>query len=125
MRKEINCNEIAKAIGPYSHSVMAEGKFLFLSGQVSMDSFGNLIGEDIQSQTLKALENLKSVVETAGGKIENIVKTTVLMQDLSLFTDMNKVYAEFFGETKPARATFEVSRLPKDAMIEIEAIAVI
>ena len=125
MRKEINCNDIAKAIGPYSHSVLAEGKFLFISGQISMDLNGNLVGDSIETQTLGALEKVRLVVENAGGKIENIVKTTVLMKDLSQFTDMNNVYAKFFGETKPARATFEVSRLPKDAMIEIEAIAVL
>lgn len=125
MRKEINCNDIAKAIGPYSHSVLAEGKFLFISGQISMDLNGNLVGDSIETQTLGALEKVRLVVENAGGKIENIVKTTVLMKDLSQFTEMNDVYAKFFGETKPARATFEVSRLPKDAMIEIEAIAVL
>lgn len=125
MKKEINSNEIAKAIGPYSHSVMAEGKFIFISGQIALDKDGNMVGADVKSQTIKSLDNLKKVVENAGGSVESIVKTTVLMKDLSHFIEMNTIYAEFFGESKPARAAYEVSRLPKDALIEIEAIAVL
>jgi 2-iminobutanoate/2-iminopropanoate deaminase len=125
MKREINSDKIAKAIGPYSHSVMAEGKFIFISGQIALDIDGNMKGDTVKEQTEKALSNLKLVVENAGGSIESIVKTTVLMKDLSHFTEMNTIYAEFFGNSKPARAAYEVSRLPKDALIEIEAIAVI
>ena len=125
MKKEINSSEIAKAIGPYSHSVLAEGKFIFISGQIALDIEGNMVGEDVKTQTIKALDNLKKVVENAGGSIDSIVKTTVLMKNLTHFADMNVIYAEFFGESKPARAAYEVSRLPKDALIEIEAIAVL
>lgn len=125
MRKELNCDLISKAIGPYSHSVLAEGKFVFISGQIGLDKDGIMVGDNIEIQTMKCLENLKLVVENAGGHIENIVKTTVLLKDMNDFAIMNKIYSEFFKETKPARAAYEVSRLPKDALIEIEAIAVL
>ena len=123
MKKEINSNKISKAIGPYSHCVLAEGKFVFISGQIALNNEGVLEGDDVKTQTLKSLEKLRLVVEEAGGSIDNIVKTTVLMLDLSFFNEMNEVYAEFFGTNKPARAAYQVSRLPKDALIEIEAIA--
>lgn len=125
MRKELNCDLISKSIGPYSHSVLAEGKFVFISGQIGLDKDGIMVGDNIEIQTMKCLENLKLVVENAGGNIENIVKTTVLLKDMNDFAIMNKIYSEFFKETKPARAAYEVSRLPKDALIEIEAIAVL
>lgn len=125
MRKEINCDAISKAIGPYSHSVLAEGKFIFISGQIALNKDGIMVGDNIETQTIKCLENLKLVVENAGGQLENIVKTTVLLKDMNDFVIMNKLYSEFFKETKPARAAYEVSRLPKDALIEIEAIAVL
>ncbi len=123
MKKEINSDKISKAIGPYSHCVLAEGKFLFISGQIALNKEGILEGDDVKTQTQNSLEKLKLVVEEAGGTLENIVKTTVLMLDLSHFNDMNEVYANFFGENKPARAAYQVIRLPKDALIEIEAIA--
>lgn len=123
MKKEINSDKISKAIGPYSHCVLAEGKFVFISGQIALNKDGELEGDNVKVQTQKSLEKLKLVVEEAGGSIDNIVKTTVLMTDLSYFNDMNEVYAEFFGSNKPARAAYQVSRLPKNALIEIEAIA--
>jgi 2-iminobutanoate/2-iminopropanoate deaminase len=123
MKKEINSDKISKAIGPYSHCVVAEGKFVFISGQIALNKEGELEGDTVKVQTQKSLEKLKLVVEEAGGTIDNIVKTTVLMTDLSYFNDMNEVYAEFFGSNKPARAAYQVSRLPKNALIEIEAIA--
>ena len=123
MKKEINSDKISKAIGPYSHCVVAEGKFVFISGQIALNKEGELEGDTVKVQTQKSLEKLKLLVEEAGGTIDNIVKTTVLMTDLSYFNDMNEVYAEFFGSNTPARAAYQVSRLPKNALIEIEAIA--
>ncbi len=123
MKKIINSNNAAPAIGPYSHSVLAEGKFLFISGQIPFNSEGNLAGEDIVAQTHQSIKNIKSIVEEAGGKLSNIVKTTVLMQDMGDFGKMNEVYESYFGESKPARAAYQVSRLPKDVLVEIEAIA--
>jgi len=124
MKKIINSNNAPAPIGPYSHSVMAEGKFLFISGQIPFDANGNLVGDDIKTQTHQSLKNIKAIVEEAGGTLENIVKTTCLLKDMNTFLEMNEVYAEYLGEIKPARAAFEVARLPKDVLIEIEAIAV-
>lgn len=124
MRKEINCDNVSKAIGPYSHSVLASGSFLFVSGQIAIDKNGSLIGENTETQTTIALNNMKTIIENAGFKIENVVKTTVLLKDMKSFEEMNRAYSDFFKETKPARAAYEVARLPKDALVEIEAIVV-
>ena len=123
MKKIINSEKAPAPIGPYSHSVMAEGKMLFISGQIPFDAEGNLAGDDIVSQTHQSLKNIKAIVEEAGGTMENIVKTTCLLSDMENFGKMNEVYAEYLGEVKPARAAYGVARLPKDVMIEIEAIA--
>ena len=125
MIKIVNSNDAAPPIGPYSHSVMAEGKFLFVSGQIPFDKNGNLAGEDIVSQTHQAIKNIKVIVEEAGGKLANVVKTTVLLNDMANFAKMNEVYEQYFGESKPARAAYQVVRLPKDVLVEIEAIACI
>lgn len=125
MNKEvINTNAAPAAIGPYSQGIKA-GNMVFVSGQLPIDvSKGAFAGEDIKAQTKQSLLNIQHILEAAGLKMENIVKTTVLLKDMNTFTDMNEVYAEFFGENPPARAAFEVARLPKDAMVEIEAIAI-
>lgn len=123
MKKIINSESAPAPIGPYSHSVMAEGKMLFISGQIPFDANGNLAGDDIVSQTHQAIKNIESIVSEAGGKLSDVVKTTVLMQDMNDFAKMNEVYDSYFGATKPARAAFQVSRLPKDVLVEIEAIA--
>lgn len=123
MKKIINSENAPAPIGPYSHSVMAEGKMLFISGQIPFDVNGNLAGDDIVSQTHQAIKNIESIVSEAGGKLSDVVKTTVLMQDMNDFAKMNEVYDSYFGATKPARAAFQVSRLPKDVLVEIEAIA--
>jgi len=121
--KEIVFTENApKPIGPYSQAVRA-GRFLFISGQIPADKDGNLIGGDVRAQTRQVLENLKAILEAAGGSLENVVKVTVYLKDMNDFGAMNEVYSEYFGESKPARAAVEVSRLPKDVRIEMEAIA--
>lgn len=125
MKKIINSKNAPAPVGPYSHSVLAEGKILFISGQIPFDAEGNLVGNDIESQTRQAIINIKAIVEEAGGKLEDVVKTTCLLNDMENFGAMNKVYEEFFGASKPARAAFGVVRLPKDVLVEIEAIAVL
>jgi 2-iminobutanoate/2-iminopropanoate deaminase len=97
---------------------------LFISGQIPFDTEGNMVGETVAEQTKKVIENIKAILVSQGLSLNNVVKTTVLMTDLGKFGEMNEVYGSFFDESKPARATFEVSRLPKDVQIEIEAIAV-
>ncbi len=123
MKKIVNSSKAPAPIGPYSHSVMAEGKFLFISGQIPFNSEGILAGDDIVSQTHQAIKNIIYIVEEAGGSLANIVKTTVLMQDMNDFAKMNEVYDSYFNETKPARAAYQVVRLPKDVLVEIEAVA--
>ncbi len=111
------------AIGPYSQGVEANST-VFVSGQLPLDpATGEFAGPDIASQTRQALTNIRSILEANGMSMANVVKTTVLMTDLSEFADMNAVYAEFFSEPYPARAAFQVVAVPKGAKVEIEAIA--
>src|SRR4030095_9159481 len=116
-------------IGPYSQAIKlsAENPYLvFTSGQIAITpSTGSIIDGGIKEQTHQAIENLKAVLHEAGTDISRVVKTTVFLKDMAQFTDMNNVYAEYFGESKPARSTIEVARLPKDALVEIEAVAFI
>ena len=121
--KMIETKDAPKAIGPYSQGILA-GNTLYVSGQIpfdpkTMESAGN----DIQSQTRQSLENILAIVQASGLKKEDIVKCGVFMKDLSMFGEMNKVYQAFFGHHKPARFAVEVARLPKDALIEIDAMA--
>jgi len=119
----VETDNAAKAIGPYSQAIKV-GDFIFTSGQIAMDPEKNeLIGGGIQEQTRKVLENLKAVLEAAGSSLENVVKTTVYLSDMNEFSAMNEIYAQFFESTKPARSTVEISRLPKDVKVEIDAIA--
>jgi 2-iminobutanoate/2-iminopropanoate deaminase len=114
------------AIGPYSQAIHA-GNLLFVSGQIALDpSTGKLIEDkSIKAQTRRVLENLQAIVSAAGGSAENIVKTTVFLKDMNDFAEMNAVYAEFFSSSPPARSTVEASRLPRDASVEIDCIAVL
>ena len=113
-----------EAIGPYSQAIKTPGT-LFLSGQIPIDpETGEITGGDITAQTTQVLENLKAVLKAADLTTANIVKTTVYMTDLREFSQMNETYAQYFTKPYPARATVEVNKLPKDARIEIEAIAV-
>jgi 2-iminobutanoate/2-iminopropanoate deaminase len=122
--KTIHTDHAPKAIGPYSQGVL-EGQTLYVSGQIPFVPETNMkVGEDIESQTLQSLKNVLAIVEGAGLKKENIVRCTVFMIDMADFAKMNEVYANFFGEHKPARAAVEVRRLPKDVLVEIDAIAV-
>ncbi len=111
-------------IGPYSQAKKAQGAMLFLSGQIALRPDGTLLEGDVQAQTHQLISNMKAVLEAAGANISHIVKTTVFLKSMNDFAAMNEVYAEYFNESKPARSTVEVSRLPKDVLVEIEAIAI-
>lgn len=122
--KEIIATQAAPgAIGPYSQAVKANG-FLFASGQIPLvPGTGQLAKGGIREQTEQALLNLRAVLEAGGSNLGQVVKTTVFLKHISEFSAMNEVYAAFFPEACPARSAFEVASLPKDALVEIEAIA--
>lgn len=123
----ISSSKAPAAIGPYSQAVsVASAKLVFISGQLPVDrETGEFAGTDVAAQTRQAILNLQHIVREAGGELSNIKKTTVFLKDMNDFTAMNEVYAELFTGEYPARSTVEVARLPKDARVEIEAIAVI
>lgn len=110
------------AIGPYAQAWVA-GNMLFTSGQLGLDPVTNTLPETIEAQTRQSLSNILAIVEEAGFRKTDIVKTTVFVKDLADFALVNKLYADFFGDHKPARSCVEVARLPKDGLIEIEVIA--
>ena len=125
MKETISTENAPGAIGPYSQAVKA-GNMVFCSGQIPIDpESGNFISENVVEQTRQVLKNLNAVLEAAGTDLSSVVKTTVFLADMNDFAAMNEVYAEFFSENKPARATVQAARLPKDARVEIECIAVI
>ena len=124
-KKVIQTNKAPKAIGPYSQAIQA-GDFLFLSGQIPLDpKTGELVNGDICQQTQQVLENIKGILESQGLRMENVIKTTIFLKDLANFNQVNEVYATYFPSSPPARLTVEVSKLPRKAEIEIEAIALI
>lgn len=113
------------AIGPYSQAISVDG-WLFVSGQIPIEPISNkIIDGDIAVQTGQVLNNIKAVVEASGGTMQNIVKTTIYLKDMADFPKVNEVYKQYFPKDPPARATVQVSRLPKDVSIEIDAIAFI
>ena len=126
MKKEIITTDMApKAIGPYSQAVKVDG-FIFVSGQIPVDPVTNdVIKEDITAQTRQVLKNISSILEAAGAGLHDVVKTTVYLKDLKEFGAINRIYSEFFTAPFPARATVEVTSLPKGVGVEIDAIAVI
>jgi len=125
MKKEvINTDKAPKAIGPYSQGIKAGG-FIFVSGQIPIEpETGIVVTGDIDVQTERVLKNIAGVLEAAGSSLEGVVKTTVYLKDMADFPKFNECYAGFFPVNPPARATVEVSRLPKDVRIEIDAVAV-
>lgn len=113
-------------IGPYSQAVAAEGNLFFTAGQVAIDpQTGQFVQGDIKSQTRRVLENLKAVLNGAGASLGDVVKTTVFLKNMDDFGAMNEIYAEYFKDSAPARSTVEVARLPRDAKVEIEVVAVL
>ena len=125
MREIIQTEQAPQAIGPYSQAIRAGG-FVFASGQIPIDpQTGQFIAGGIAQQTEQVLKNLSAVLEAAGSGLDHIVKTTVFLADMQEFVAMNEVYGKFFTMEPPARATVEASRLPRDARVEIEAIALL
>ncbi|MCI8887993.1 MAG: RidA family protein [Hungatella sp.] len=123
MKKVYATTNAPAAIGPYSQAVQA-GDLVFVSGQLPIDpATGEFAGADIESQARQSLNNIKAILESEGLSMENVVKTTVLLQNIGDFGAMNEVYATFFAGQCPARAAFEVAALPKGALVEIEAVA--
>ena len=121
---KIQTQNAPAAIGPYSQAVQAGGT-VYVSGQLPINpATGEFAGEDIRAQARQSLENIKAILAAAGADMAHVVKTTVLLQDMADFAAMNEVYAEYFSEPYPARAAFQVAKLPKGALVEIEAVAV-
>jgi len=142
MKKKLYTERAPKPIGPYSQAIqynslnIKSGGFesairdaiefnglIFTSGQIALGPDGNVISQDVKEQTRAVCTNLKNLLEDSGSSILNVIKTTVFIKDMNDFAAMNEVYAEFFGESAPARSTVEVARLPKDVKVEIEVIA--
>ncbi|MBP2635345.1 MAG: endoribonuclease [Firmicutes bacterium] len=124
MKQVIHTDKAPKAIGPYSQAIKANG-FIFVSGQLPVDpATGEFAEGGVIAQARQSLENIKAILSQAGATLEDVVKTTVFLKDMNDFASVNTVYAEYFNRDFPARACIEVARLPKDALVEIEVIAV-
>lgn len=119
--KEIKTDKAPQALGPYSQGVIM-GNILFTSGQIGINPENGQVAADIEGQARQALKNVKAVVEAGGGSMDDVVKTTVFVKDMNDFAKVNEIYAEFFTEPYPARSCVEVARLPKDLLVEMEAI---
>ena len=125
MNTAVSTEKAPAAIGPYSQAVQA-GNTVYVSGQLPIDpATGAFAGEDIRAQTRQSLTNIRSILEAVGADMSKVVKTTVLLKNIADFAAMNEVYAEFFAAPYPARAAFQVAALPKDALVEIECVAVL
>jgi 2-iminobutanoate/2-iminopropanoate deaminase len=125
MKKIVSTDRAPKAIGPYSQAVIFSGT-AYLSGQIPLDpDTGQVVQGDIAAQTERALENIKAVLEAAGASLGTVLKTTVYLQDMADFSQMNEVYARYFPVNPPARSTIQAAKLPRDVMVEIDAIAAV
>ncbi|ADV45703.1 RidA family protein [Nitratifractor salsuginis] len=118
----IATDKAPQAIGPYSQAILVDG-ILYTSGQIALTPEGELIEGGVAEQTRQVLSNLSAVLEAAGGSLEDVIKTTIFLADMGDFATVNEVYAEFFGEHKPARSTVAVKTLPKEVLVEIDCIA--
>jgi 2-iminobutanoate/2-iminopropanoate deaminase len=124
MKETITTNNAPGAIGPYSQAIKAGG-MVFCSGQIPTDpATGEFVSDAVAEQTEQVLKNLSEVLLAAGTSLDNVIKTTVFLADMNDFAEMNEVYGRFFSENKPARATVQAARLPRDAKVEIDCIAV-
>src|ERR1700690_953570 len=123
MREVISTNDGPKAIGPYSQAIRANG-LVFVSGQVAIDPANQqVVSGDVAAQTERVLKNLVAILQAAGSGLERVVRSTVFLKNMSDFAAMNEVYGRYFNSSPPARSTVEVSRLPKDVLVEIDVIA--
>lgn len=124
MKKVVHTDHAPKAIGPYSQAIAANG-FLFVSGQIPVNpASGEVVSSDIKKQTEQSLKNLQAILASEGRTVADVVKTTVFIKNMNDFAQVNEVYAGVFTENPPARSCVEVARLPKDVLVEIEAIVV-
>jgi 2-iminobutanoate/2-iminopropanoate deaminase len=130
MKKIVATDRAPKAIGPYSQAVIDDMSrpgsrhLVFLSGQIPLDpSSGQVVQGDIAAQTERVLQNIKAVLEAAGASFDSVLKTTVYLKDMDDFSKMNEVYGRYFKENPPARTTIQAAKLPRDVMVEIDAIA--
>jgi len=125
LKRVIATSKAPGAIGPYSQAIIA-GTMIYTSGQLPIDpETGEMVANDITLQTRMCLKNVKAILEEAGSNMDKIVKTTVFLSDMANFVKMNEVYKEFFSGDFPARSAFQVARLPKDALVEIEVVAIL
>ncbi|WP_156774192.1 RidA family protein [Fictibacillus arsenicus] len=122
MMKKVHTTEAPAAIGPYSQGIVYNNLF-FSSGQIPLTKEGEMVDGDVKEQTHQVFHNLKAVLNEAGSSLEQVIKATVFIKDMNEFADINEVYGQYFSEHKPARSCVEVARLPKDAKVEIEVIA--
>lgn len=120
--QSVSTDKAPKAIGPYSQAIKT-WNFVFVSGQIPLNTQGEIVKGGVKEQAKQVLENLKAVLEASGSSLNKVAKTTVFLKNMNDFQAMNDVYSEYFREHKPARSTIQVAKLPKDADIEIEAIA--
>ena len=124
-RTQIRTTEAPAAIGPYSQAIRC-GQFVYASGQIALDpASGELVGDDVQAQTQRVLQNVQALLASAGTSLANVVKTTVFLTSMSDFQAMNAVYASYFTGVAPARSTVAVAELPRKALVEIECIALV
>lgn len=121
-KQAIYTDKAPEPVGPYSQAIVS-GSLVFISGQLGIDRKTNLPGNTIQEQTRSALDNIKAIMAASGGNMDDLVKTTVLLADMNNFQEMNTVYSEYFKKPYPARAAYQVVKLPLNAMVEIEAVA--
>jgi 2-iminobutanoate/2-iminopropanoate deaminase len=124
-KQKIQSDAAPKALGPYSQAIVGNG-FVFCSGQIGLaPPSGEMVPGGVQAQTHQVLKNLQGVLQAAGSDLSKVVKTTVFLKNMSDFTAMNEIYAGYFGDVPPARSTVEVARLPRDALVEIELVALL
>ena len=125
-RDVITTDHAPAAIGPYSQAIRFTGELIYTAGQIPIDpASGRVVGESVSEQTERVIRNLAGILDAAGSSLNNVVKTTVFLKNMSDFADMNAVYGRYFGANPPARSTVEVSRLPKDVLVEIECLALV
>lgn len=122
--KIVNTSLAPAAIGPYSQGIIVNNLF-YSSGQIPLTASGEMVTGDIAEQTHQVFKNLKAVLDEAGASLESVVKSTVFLKDMNQFAEFNEVYGQYFAEHKPARSCVEVARLPKDALVEIEVVALV
>jgi len=123
-RHVVNTGAAPAAIGPYSQAIFAQGKFFFISGQIGMKADGSMAGDTVEDQARQVIMNLRAILLAGGLDPGDLVKTTIYLTDMAHFSAVNDIYAEMVGAEPPARATVQVSGLPKGALVEIEAIAI-